>query len=428
MNPSPKHFLEETASEILHSRARREGELALCLSGGGIRAMLFHLGVVERMWERGILLAVKYLGTVSGGSILGAWLALHWTRLQNIQHKPEAERQARFQEWIVRPLLACAEADLRNRALRRWLLPGGGKRPRADHLADVLAECLFQQKTLGDLPDNDVLRVSINSTNLRNGKRFSFSRGLIGDYIGGYMSLGVENLRLATAVAASCAYPIIFGPLVLRVPKGVPMVRLGYGEGAVPVEISPPHGRQLTLMDGGLYENLGLRGASTRYKRIIAVDGGMPLDRNYSIRGGLLHLAFRSVDVLMSQTVTMPVSHFLERLKKDPTEGSLIRISWGVHLPEEGAFSPRTARPPGLSPHDAQLLAQLRTDLDRFEPLEIELLRYHGRTLADSRLSHLLGPAELSLSWRSVSWEERVRLHGGRKRRMWPALQFWRGL
>jgi predicted acylesterase/phospholipase RssA len=390
------------------------------------------------MWERGILPEVKYLGAVSGGSILGAWLALHWTRLQDIRHRPEAERRACFQEWIVKPLLACAEADLRNRALRRWLLPGGGRRPRADHLADVLADCLFQRRTLGDLPRNDVLRVCLNSTNLRNGKRFSFSRGLIGDYLGGYMSHGVENLRLAAAVAASCAYPVIFGPLVLRVPRGVPMVRLGFTKDAVPREIPAPNGRELTLMDGGLYENIGLRAAATRYQRIIAVDGGMPLERNYSIRGGLLHLAFRSVDVLMSQTVTMPVSIFLERLngkggKGGHMEGSLIRISRSVHRSdpdeEEEDVPPSGAeKRPGLSSRDAKLLAQLRTDLDRFEPLEIELLRYHGRTLADAGLGLPWRPAETPLVERPVTEEERIRLRQGRLRRMWPALHFWRGL
>jgi NTE family protein len=431
MSPSPKHFLEATAEEIRRYRERRDNDLALCLSGGGVRAMLFHLGVIERLWERGILQEVKYLGTVSGGSIIGAWLALHWTRLQELWKKPEAERQARFQEWIVKPLLACADADLRNRALRRWLLPGGRQRPRADHLADVLDEHLFQRKTLGDLPPNDVLRMSINSTNLRNGKRFSFSRTLIGDYLGGFMSRGVENLRLATAVAASCAYPIIFGPLVLKVPRGVPMVQLGFKNAQAPIEVSPPHGRQITLMDGGLYENIGLRAAAARYKRIIAVDGGMPLDQNYSIRGGLLHLAFRSVDVLMSQTVTAPVSRFLEGLQdpKDPFEGSLIRISKSVKDPEEVDVPPRrAAEVPGLSPHEAKLLAQLRTDMDRFEPLEIELLRYHGRTLADLRLNAAGFPGEASFSPREVTSHERTRLQQGRLRRIWPVLKFWQGL
>ncbi|RKZ98288.1 MAG: patatin family protein, partial [Gammaproteobacteria bacterium] len=45
--------------------------LALCLSGGGFRASFYHIGVLARMAELGLLKHVEVISTVSGGSIVG---------------------------------------------------------------------------------------------------------------------------------------------------------------------------------------------------------------------------------------------------------------------------------------------------------------------------------------------------------------------
>src|SRR5437667_8380874 len=45
----------------------------LALSGGGFRAAAFHLGVLKRLRELGLLREVDLLSTVSGGSIVGAY-------------------------------------------------------------------------------------------------------------------------------------------------------------------------------------------------------------------------------------------------------------------------------------------------------------------------------------------------------------------
>ncbi|MHC4915154.1 MAG: hypothetical protein ACYTGB_06645, partial [Planctomycetota bacterium] len=41
---------------------------ALCLSGGGYRAMLFHLGAAWRLYETGDLAKLDRISSVSGGS------------------------------------------------------------------------------------------------------------------------------------------------------------------------------------------------------------------------------------------------------------------------------------------------------------------------------------------------------------------------
>jgi hypothetical protein len=52
-------------------------KIGLALSGGGFRAAAFHLGVLKRLRELGLLDRVAVLSTVSGGSIVGAFWA-HW--------------------------------------------------------------------------------------------------------------------------------------------------------------------------------------------------------------------------------------------------------------------------------------------------------------------------------------------------------------
>src|SRR5260370_36738192 len=55
--------------------------IALCLSGGGYRAMLFHLGALWRLNELGYLPKLERVSSVSGGSITAAVLGMNWTRL-----------------------------------------------------------------------------------------------------------------------------------------------------------------------------------------------------------------------------------------------------------------------------------------------------------------------------------------------------------
>ena len=50
------------------------GGQALCLSGGGYRAAIFHLGALLRLHELGVLRGLDLVSSVSGGSIASAWL------------------------------------------------------------------------------------------------------------------------------------------------------------------------------------------------------------------------------------------------------------------------------------------------------------------------------------------------------------------
>src|SRR5437899_9362763 len=55
--------------------------IALCLSGGGYRAMLFHLGALWRLNELGYLRKLARISSVSGGSITAGVLGFKWSKL-----------------------------------------------------------------------------------------------------------------------------------------------------------------------------------------------------------------------------------------------------------------------------------------------------------------------------------------------------------
>src|SRR5262245_43262485 len=70
----------DTGSAHDDLRSPIEG-IALCLSGGGYRAMLFHVGSLWRLNEIGFLPKLARISSVSGGSITAGLLGLKWTRL-----------------------------------------------------------------------------------------------------------------------------------------------------------------------------------------------------------------------------------------------------------------------------------------------------------------------------------------------------------
>ena len=64
-------------------------KIGLALSGGGFRAALFHVGVLARLAELGILRRVEVISSVSGGSIIGALYYIHVKNL--LERKPDSE-------------------------------------------------------------------------------------------------------------------------------------------------------------------------------------------------------------------------------------------------------------------------------------------------------------------------------------------------
>ena len=93
-----------------------EPGVALCLSGGGYRAMVFHVGVIWRLYESGWLTKLDRVSSVSGGSITAAVLGLAWDR---IKIGAPADTSL-FKEHFVKPI-----RNLAGETIDAWGIVGG---------------------------------------------------------------------------------------------------------------------------------------------------------------------------------------------------------------------------------------------------------------------------------------------------------------
>ncbi len=117
----PDNPVERIATDP--SEIKLEAGTALCLSGGGYRAMLFHLGVLWRLYEARLLQDVQRISSVSGGSITAGVLALKWRQLSFDPDAPHVRFRAHggFTDSCTRR---------RNHRCRRHILGCGSARPR----------------------------------------------------------------------------------------------------------------------------------------------------------------------------------------------------------------------------------------------------------------------------------------------------------
>lgn len=221
--------------------------VGLSLSGGGYRAMLFHLGGLRRLNETGRLATVDRVASVSGGSIIAGVLGRSWLDL-DFRDQPDGTRVAeRFAEFVERPIFDLAGHTIDVRAVLTGLRPGRIAR-KVEQRYD---RYLFHGATLQDLPDDTTgPRFIVLATNLSNGTLWRFSR----PYMRDWRTDPVLDpmVPLARAVAASSAFPPVLSPAMLALPDGV----------------------ELTLTDGGVYDNLGLEPIVKRCRTVYVSDGG----------------------------------------------------------------------------------------------------------------------------------------------------------
>lgn len=148
--------------------------MGLCLSGGGYRAMLFHLGALVRLNQLGRLRGSRRVSSVSGGSITAAVLGLRWADL-----RWDDDVATNLDELVVAPVFAFAGVGVDTK--RFWkglLLPG---KTVSGCLAQAYDRHLFHGATRTDLPDDDAgPRFVIDATNLQTGKQFRFFEAVHG--------------------------------------------------------------------------------------------------------------------------------------------------------------------------------------------------------------------------------------------------------
>ena len=334
-------------------------DISLCLSGGGYRAAIFHLGALRWLNERGVLSRLKKISCVSGGSIIGAHLAYRF-------RDGWPQRPLSIEQWVRR----IEEPFWRfvNRDIRTWPIVVRFIWPPNWFRSWSTVECLRRQYAKHLFEDNDLPLAQLNAgpelvlcaTDMAFGVNWEAGADRVGDFEAGYAKPPPGDWTLARGVAASSCFPPIFPPARTMLS---------------PSELKPGKYREadrdekvagIRLTDGGVYDNLGLQPAF--YDEVVlASDGGGTLEFT------LLHLPWRRLArypaLLQNGIGKLRKSWLIRDFKSDPPRKQ--GTYWGI---ADGSKHDS----PFYNDRAARLIASIRTDLNRFTRPEFEILLNHG--------------------------------------------------
>jgi NTE family protein len=238
----------------------------LALSGGGTRAAAFSYGVIQALSEaelangKHVLMdEVDVISSVSGGSFASAYYGFHG-RDKFLKKFPEDVLNRKIQRDLILRLLAPWN----------WWKLGSRWYGRSDLVAEYYGP-IFGNETFGKLPIKRPL-VLLNATDISMGARFGFTQ----DHFDPLCS-DLNGVPLARGVTASSAFPVAFTPLSFR---NLPSGSCGYetpdwvenalgdlefngayfDRGRIAKSYEDPKRKVIHLSDGGLTDNIGLRG------------------------------------------------------------------------------------------------------------------------------------------------------------------------
>ena len=274
--------VERLVERSINSRNDPGALVLLAFSGGGTRAAALSYGVLEELRRTPITVRgdthpaideVDMIAGVSGGSFTALSYALYGDRL--------------FSEFEPRFLKRDVQGDLIGRALnpKAWGKLSSTGYGRSELAADYYDEILFGGATFSDLLSRNTPIAIVSGTDLSTGARFEFTQEHFD-----LLCSDLGSVRLARAAATSSAVPVVLSPVTYR----------NYGktcEAQLPAWVqdvsqadnrSRPAGRALLryrdivsfedsinrpyihVVDGGVSDNLGLRGMLEAFEEIEA--------------------------------------------------------------------------------------------------------------------------------------------------------------
>jgi NTE family protein len=283
--------------------------VGLCLSGGGFRAMLFHVGVLKRLNLAGWLPRLDRVSSVSGGSITAGLLGLRWDDLTFTDGVA-----TNFDELVTDPLRTFAHTKVDVAAVAAGaLLPFV---TISDRVVSKLHK-LYGDATLQDLPGEP--RFVINATNLETGVLFRFSKPYIADYTIGMVRN--PEVALAEAVAASAAFPPFLSPFEIDLSHAT------WDLGKEPLDNpSPAFRTDILLSDGGVYDNMGIESVWKKYRTVLISDAGGHMGASTDPGRDWGHGMLRVLHILDSQVRSLRRSAVVTAFKSktDPHDGFFI--------------------------------------------------------------------------------------------------------
>jgi NTE family protein len=348
--------------------------IGLCLSGGGSRAMLFHAGALWRLNELGLLARLLRVSSVSGGSITAGVLATRWSKLA---FDPVTGVAPGFAEHVVDPIRRFAGKNVDvPAAIKGVLLPGGSP---AQRLADVLDHALYHGQTLQDLPGARGTAAApgtptfvFNASNLQAGSLWRFSKQYCWDWRVGRV-IDERTFSVATAVAASSAFPPFFSPLKLD------LTPADFVPGTGSPGLAEPHRYQerVMLADGGVYDNLGLETVVKRCRFVLVSDGGGKLNDDPRPATDWIRQTLRVTKLMDNGVRNLRKRQVIDVTESPGRDGAY----WGIRSalsesPAEGALL--------CDPKLTKQLAEMPTRLAKVDPRRQEALMNWGYAIADA--------------------------------------------
>jgi NTE family protein len=311
LNPSADPTIPPpTPAGVSPPKPALERGVACAFSGGGYRAMLFHVGSLWRVNEAGRLPTLKCVSGVSGGSITAAVLASNWGALNfGADHVA-----AGFVGAVVGPVRTLARHTIDVGSVLGGLFNPFGS--IAESVAAAYRQHLFGHKTLQDLPVAPVF--VFNATNVQTAALWRFTRDFMGDYRTGLVKH--PTLELAVAVGASSAFPPFLSPVHLD---------LG-GVQFQPDDIAdlqqPPYTTKVVLSDGGVYDNLGLEPVFKHFDTVLVSDGGLKIAPEPEPSSDWGRHSYRVLDLIDNQVRSLRKRLLIDAYQAQSRKGAY----WGI--------------------------------------------------------------------------------------------------
>ena len=294
--------------------------IGVALSGGGYRALVFHLGVLARLASDNLLKEVSFVSTVSGGSLAAALIYAAndycWPSSQTYLSKviPEIRR------FLAEHNLA---RELRSQILRN---PSTWFRRGSNGLTQVLSSKWGIRPSIQAIPDHP--RWIINATCYETSKNWRFMSRRMGDYdFGNTMN---PDVPLALAVAASAAHPLV-GPVTIDTTP-FQWERFQPGSSKETYSITPKYGK-VSLQDGAFYDNLGteaLMKFDPKLRLRSGVDFLIVSDASTPISAPKYWLGhpslLRTFDITAKQAHSLRTRLVMNFLINEPTKGRYLKL------------------------------------------------------------------------------------------------------
>lgn len=325
--------------------------IGLCLSGGGYRAMLFHLGVLWRLTELGYLGSsdrtgkhgpigsLQRVSSVSGGSIVAGVLGLAWNELK----VDDADLPERFRQLVVTPVEQFASKT----TVSIWSAAFSALVSSVNKsLTRTYQRRLYGKKTLQDFPDSPDF--VINATNLQSGALWRFSKPYTRDWRVGEIRNPTD--RIAKVVGASSAFPPFLSPARFRYDES--QYTPGSGKGLQ----MPPYTTRPALSDGGVYDNLGLETVFKNFQTVIVSNAGGQYRPQKKIIGDWILQSYRVMSTIDNQVRSLRKRVLISSLASLEKYGAYWSIRSDISgYPAEGKLP---------CPHEQTMeLADIPTDL-----------------------------------------------------------------